>query len=610
MRRAALALILVACSSNSTDPPADTAEPTGEEGGGAEGGGVEGGGEGGGEDSGGDEGSADDTGEPVTSDLCADLGLSVQEFQDVEDDDTLYAVAADITLETTTGPWTLSEAWTGCEVYLFIPSDPRQAVGYANGIWERNGDTRQLFDDLPLNTQLFFLASAGTESGREEAFESLQSGLDSAYERMDAETRAWWEARVHLVEGRARTQPGWLGDTLTSPNWGTAIDRFQKIRYIGSFADPQRYDSSIGWFAPNLSMAAWEAVYYNFEAERADALDADGATVVSVFDGDLCSGSVEATATLPTADELAAFDTLTVDLTMGCDGEGEYGTCPAWDYMAYLYACDYDADDNPYAATACTSGDTLPGTCSSPQGTTSDATYTCNDEGTGYDNLSCSCNTEVGRWITTYHRIGRWSYDISAYLPLLARGGEQRFQFQTSGPYVLDMDLRLSNQGKEARPEEITYVFAGGGIYPGSNDLYEPVTVTIPADATKVELATVISGHGADSNNCGEFCDMHHHFTVNGDEDREIVVEFPESTTLWGCQQQVEEGTIPNQYGTWWYGRAGWCPGKEVPTDMWDITDQVTPGEDATFTYRALFEGAEYTGYSTNRMHAWLVISR
>lgn len=588
----------------------------------------------------------------LNPELCSELGLSVQPWQDAEDSAALGAVAADLTLSTEDGDWTFSEAWTGCDVYLFIPSQPNQAQGWDEDLWEQDRDTKNIFDELPRNTQLLFLASERSEESQAEALAMIRAGIEGALADMEEEDAAWWEPRIHYVLGRDREQPGWLGETMSSPGWGVGVDRFQKIRYIGSFADPRRYDSSRGWFEPNISYVSWEPVYYNFEAERADAMALEGADTIRVFDGDVCSGSVTTELTLPDPAEMDAYDTLTLDLTMACVGDGEYGDCPAWDYMAYLWACDLPVDDNPYTETPCqpyvaeTLGvcaagpgegascradadclaedgstgtcagyvaaipaDTLTGSCDSPTGETREASYTCNSEGTGYGDLACACDTEIGRWITTYHREGRWVHDVSPVLPHLSRGGDYKLRFETSGPYELTLDLRLSNQGKEARPQETTWLFGGGWIYEGSNALYEPVTLEIPADAVKVELATVISGHGADSNNCGEFCDMGHYFVINGDDANAVVRSFPESETTYGCRDQVADGTIPNQYGTWWYGRAGWCPGKEVPTVVTDITDQVVIGGENTFEFYNLFDGAEYTGSSYNRMASWLVVS-
>lgn len=32
---------------------------------------------------------------------------------------------------------------------------------------------------------------------------------------------------------------------------------------------------------------------------------------------------------------------------------------------------------------------------------------------------------------------------------------------------------------------------------------------------------------------------------------------------------QVREGFVPNEHGTWQYGRNGWCDGAEVPRAPW-----------------------------------------
>jgi hypothetical protein len=544
-----------------------------------------------------------DTGTPADdpSAACTTLGLPVRPFADVDETTALNGDAADFTVETTAGDWTLSAHWSGCDSYLFIQDEPQQAKGWPTALWDR--DVAELFDTLPDNVEVFFVSTLGSETKRTTALDTLQADVDDALARSSEEDVAWWTPRVHYVTTRDTDIEGWIGTLMGTPGWGVGIDRFQHIRYIGSYADPERYAEDYGWFEPNLSMAANEPIYYNFEADRAAAMDAENATVVPVIVGQV-GGSVTGEATLPDAAAMAGFDTLTVDTRMGCGGVGEYGYCPAWDYMAYLYlSVEALPEDNPYASTTCQPGDTLTGACHVSGGTIPDGTYTCNDAGTGYDGIVCPTEIEVGRWITTYHREGRWVYDISAMLPFLQDGGAHTFRYETNGPYTIDVSLRLSNQGKASVPAETTFAFDGG-------EYDQPFSFDVPADATKVELATVISQHGSDSEYCGEFCDIAHHFTVNGNAADEVVHDFPEAGTGYQCQADTAIGTVPNQYGTWWYGRGGWCPGKEVPTVMSDITDQVTIGATNTIEYTRTREGSTYTGGANVRLASWIVVSR
>ena len=47
----------------------------------------------------------------------------------------------------------------------------------------------------------------------------------------------------------------------------------------------------------------------------------------------------------------------------------------------------------------------------------------------------------------------------------------------------------------------------------------------------------------------------------------------------------------PNQAGTWWFGRGGWCPGQQVNPFVVDVTALATPGETLHLAYRALLAG-------------------
>lgn len=69
------------------------------------------------------------------------------------------------------------------------------------------------------------------------------------------------------------------------------------------------------------------------------------------------------------------------------------------------------------------------------------------------------------------------------------------------------------------------------------------------------------TGHGSDKNQCAEFCPTSHHFTVGGVEH---VRSFEAAGSRWGCTAEVLRGAVPNEHGTWQFGRGGWCDGQQV----------------------------------------------
>ncbi len=495
--------------------------------------------------------------------VCEDLGLPTAAFLDAAPSSALKAVAADFTVATTAGDWTFSTHFTGCDNYLFIQDQPRQEQDWGAVLWTR--DVADLLYLLPKNTHVFFVSVLADEAARAAGLEALEGRVATALAALDGDAAAWWQARLHFLTDAAGALPSYLGELMRNPGWGFGIDRFQRVRYIGSYADPGRYDAEQQWFGPNLAMAANEAIHYNFEATREAALRARRPTVVTVFDQVVASSDATALVELPSAAELAAFDTLELDLTMDCDGDGEVGFCPAWDSIVTLQLCDEGDPD--------------------------------------------TCATEFGRWITTYHREGRWVIDASALLPLFAAGGPRGFRFAGYETYVVTLKLRFSDSGGALRPVAVFPLWAGNRFFDEAyNDTFAPVDVPIPASAVRVELVTAITGHGMSMpGNCAEFCNTTHTFTVGG---ADFVVDFPNVYDQFGCLKQVKDGTVPNQYGTWWYGRSGWCPGKEVPFRSTDITAAVTPGQVATFSYTGLYQGAPYSGDNWRYidMTSWVTI--
>ncbi len=565
--------------------------------------------------------STADTVAPGPPDACTELGLTVRAWQEggATAPPYLNAVATDFTLKLRGSEWTLSESFTGCDNYLFVRAEPRNADG--PWMWESE-DHKDLLKALPFNTHLFFVPDDGTRDGDRAQLDVIEAKMDDAISRLGQDKQAWWGStdRIHYVKDSVTEIDGWVGDYLRTPGWGFSIDRLQRIRDIGSLADGERYNGS--WFDSNLSHVAHEAIYNNAISDDHDALDAQtDVRVIETWTGQVVAdpswsgarGSI--TVEFPDSATMATYDGLTIDMNMTCEGEGEYGTCPAWDRITDMYVCDVATEDsNPHASEACTAAvDTVPCGCADVMGTPYDAARTCAEDGSGYGECACSCNTLLNRWITTYHREGRWINDADHALAWFRRGGEFRFEYHSIDPWEIDIDLRFHDRGLPEQVEQTFPLFRGGNFDATYNDSYVPKTIEIPADAKRVELAVIVSGHGqAAPDNCAEFCNSQHHFLVNGVES---MIDFPylDDPSLTGefCQNDVANGTVPNQYGTWFYARSNWCPGKEVAPILVDVTASVTPGSPATFEYWGdRSGGGTHPGGASIVMDSFVVIHR
>ncbi len=580
---------------------------------------------------------------------CELLGMTESPFED-GGDGGLNGLAGDFSVQTRSGSFSLSTDWSGCDSLVFVLGAPRQNSSFSVDMWAR--DHEDLLANSPDNVHYFFVPNDGADVASR--LDVIEQGLVAALDRLSGEEQAAWEGRLHYVEQTPSDIDGWLGIQLANPGWGLVIDRSQTVRYVGSYADSSRFDGGVGWFEPNLSKVANEARYANFTFERQERLDSEDVTSVRLWDNEQVQGSPRIDVTLPDAATMATFDTLEYDLTTNCVGDGEFGDCPAWDYLVYLYQCDDAVDDvSAFGSTACqphvpetlgmchadgvqdtetcrastdceddsetswtcvgfvdsVDADTRPGSCDSPIGEATEGTYTCNDAGTGYDDLVCGCGTEVGRWITTYHREGRWVHDATPFLAMMQEGGDKTYRFRTSQPYDLTLDFRFSNRGVGYRPTSMSRLYNGNFYYgPTVNDLFEPLDVDVPAGAAHVELAAVVSGHGGGQLNCAEFCHTTNHFIVGDDA---FVVEDDWVDVQDGCEQQVDAGTIPNQYGTWWYGRNSWCPGKEVQISRFDLDGLVTPGSSIQFdheTYGPNERDLNGGGGERVEVQSWMVV--
>ncbi|KAJ0066633.1 hypothetical protein NL108_016476, partial [Boleophthalmus pectinirostris] len=331
-------------------------------------------------------------------------------------------------------------------------------------------------------------------------------------------------AMVHLEPSVAQSlrlgQPVNVSfQTTPSPNVFISIDQ------QGALAE-------VGWFLySTFSFINWQAQWFDFRTSLLSKLQTP-ATVLSVFDKVQMQGESGAQATLQLPS--GVWDSLELDVSLSCPSSRD-SSCPQWDHTVQLFVC-------------------------------------C-------DPLSDMCNLELGRWITAFRRgTGHWLTDVSPLLPLLD-SSTCSFTMKTvpwAMPWIVSLNLRFSqtnsSTGSPLRPFKVTSVFSGGTFDKDYNKRYQPFKFSVPVSAKKVELYAVVTGHGSDENGCGEFCVTSHHFTVNSVYNHTLT--FDTAGSPLGCTLKVPDGAVPNEHGTWLYGRGGWCDGLQVAPWRVDLTKQ------------------------------------
>lgn len=507
--------------------------------------------------------TSSDTDPAHVPDVCGEQALPRMAFQ-ADGGTVLGDVAGDFTFSTADGDYRFADAFTGCESYVFFVHLP----GVNDAVM--GTDMAQLFTDGPRNVQYFFLSDDGKPANRDAMMAQLSTNVDAALKDAigNKSKRDAWRERIHFVNDRASKIEGSVGDFLTAylayaadpesrvdlgerglaaPPSPTVfgIDRFQH------FDGGDSLSPSVGE-APKLGMAAYLGLFYNYKAELAARLEAESDTTIVTLLDERTTGRVFTPAvTLPDAATMATFDQLAVDIHITCDLANPFG-CSEWDRIADVQWCA--------------------------------------------DGAACTQRKEIARWITPYWRRGEQHYliDASALLGLIRAGGSQSF-FVELGPdwergteWIAQVSLRLRNTGGE-RATAATFAFAGGGLNADYNTR-EAFHFTPPANASRVELVTILTGHDqVPANGCAEWCDHRHTFTVNGTDLPAIAHTEPSIGTPTGCAAHAADGVIPGQWGNWAQSRAYWCPGLAVPALRTDITALVTLGADNTLDYRAAY---------------------
>lgn len=472
-------------------------------------------------------------------------------------------VVPQFTIPTLDGTYNFQNEWSGEDVYFFMFKYTDTSGNSNSGTWAQNPGT--FIRRLPLNTQLFF---GSFDSSYHNDVTTRKSAVLNA---LSSQEEGHWNSRIHYIDMDASNLQGGLGNIISSFNNPLyfGIDRFQLARETGSL---------YAWTTQSNDPKhlSYETHQWNTEFPvKVRELD-PAVEVVSIFDFSRHSGgwssgfSSFTNATIDLNNDITAYDTLEVYHEHACferknryqKSDGSYGGCHEWDYLANLYICD--------------------------------------------ENNSSSCSTEIMRWITTYGREGQWLTDISPYLFMLNDGQERRFKYGGANRGDLTVKFLFSNWGSGERSHDATYAFSGGqfdGTYNNESKYTRSLNFSVPATTTKVELVATITGHGfgKDNANCAEFCDHEHHYYLTHNGTSHTAYEWhPIVYSSEGCENEVNNGVVANQFGSWPFGRAGWCAGQDVKQWRYDISDwlDLSQAGNTAYTYeldyRGLYNNQEY----------------
>ncbi|XP_014788143.1 uncharacterized protein LOC106882100 [Octopus bimaculoides] len=311
-----------------------------------------------------------------------------------------------------------------------------------------------------------------------------------------------------------------------SQNFYMAIDSLGKL-------------TEAGWMLyPSANFLVWQAEWMKFQNKLERRLwNKD--LLVPLFENATMQGKsgIIANVTLPPLEKLRTYSTFELQVNLSCPGTRDED-CPAWDRTVGLHVC-------------------------------------CNQS-------SPLCNMELGRWITPFRRrIGIWVTDVSPLLPLLT-SRQCTFRMFTdpwASPWKPSVSLRFSNphmknSSNSSYPVEAMPLFQPGAVFDHNyNNHFKPYYFEVDKKYSKVMIYAVITGHGSDENGCGEFCVTSHHFNING---KVYNITFDNAGTPLGCANKAPIGVVPNEHGTWLYGRDGWCDGLQVDPWLIDITNDIS----------------------------------
>ena len=524
-----------------------------------------------------------------------------------------------------TNDWKFKQEWSGKDTYVFViynPTNPDSVITWnsANPIGQAT-ELSLMFEKSPDNVHYFF--GSYRDGGWMGDVSYMSGRVNAALTAMNEEDREHWSNRVHYIAMDANFLEGSIADFIIakeSPAW-FCIDQLQRWQEVGSFWD-LNFNQNFSWY--RFHFIANEPTYLNFEfgLERElaameyhssipcherqympkNCIKGESVTLLEWNAGDSYThgggwGGGTNIRNIELPENMEDFDSFAIYTYEAC---ADHKGCNEWDFIGYLNAYESECSLIEFSLYNDCINQILPEFTS--QELCENAGHRWDDGG---EDSSPSCKgkwnrvwkAEVGRYITAYNREGRYISDVTPMLGVLKNENINEFNYWQPNAYGLTIKLFFWNENKEYTPVGAEYLHGAtrkfnldyNNIFGSEN----PFSYNVTDNTEKVEIVTFFTGHGHSSTdeNCAEFCNHQHEFTINGNT--LDLLEHPNGGTPYGCYNRVHEGVSANQYGTWVYGRAGWCPGQDVEYNRIDITDESSIGENR-LSYRGLYQGEEY----------------
>ncbi|MFT5667609.1 MAG: archaellum component FlaF (FlaF/FlaG flagellin family) [Vicingaceae bacterium] len=219
---------------------------------------------------------------------------------------------------------------------------------------------------------------------------------------------------------------------------------------------------------------------------------------------------------------------------------------------------------------------------------------------------------EIARYITPYGKgCGPWVVDVTDFKTLLRGYTEFASYIQVWGAsgWLLNAKL-IYDRTPAANPyQKLTPLWASDNwVYGDPAVSYDlPArAITVDSNTNNVGMRMTITGHGqGNTNNAAEFSQFTHQVAVNGSNINSHI--------LWNSN--CNTNTCSNQFGTWQFARAGWCPGEAVDPYHVNMTSNVSASNNLTVDYvlqpytnnlRTGYNGSNHT-QPHYKVHSYLV---